>query len=202
MKTMSRLSAPALAAILLCVSAPASAQMSITLFAGYAGSSGVENVTTNSSADMKSAPTYSVALGTVLDGSRELQLYYSQQSTTLSPGGGAVPFDLKVRYLHVGGTVFIDRPISQGFYAVGGVGVTQFSPGTSGYGDEVKPSINLGLGYYLPLGDHIALRAEARGYFTIVNSSGGFLCSGGCVAVLKSEAVTQYEAKIGLMARF
>jgi hypothetical protein len=202
MKTMSRLSAPALAAILLCVSAPASAQMSITLFAGYAGSSGVENVTTNSSADMKSAPTYSVALGTVLDGSRELQLYYSQQSTTLSPGGGAEPFDLKVRYLHVGGTVFIDRPISQGFYAVGGVGVTQFSPGTSGYGDEVKPSINLGLGYYLPLGDHIALRAEARGYFTIVNSSGGFLCSGGCVAVLKSEAVTQYEAKIGLMARF
>lgn len=202
MKTMSRLSAPALAAILLCVSAPASAQMSITLFAGYAGSSGVENVTTNSSADMKSAPTYSVALGTVLDGSRELQLYYSQQSTTLSPGGGAEPFDLKVRYLHVGGTVFIDRPISQGFYAVGGVGVTQFSPGTSGYGDEVKPSINLGLGYYLPLGEHIALRAEARGYFTIVNSSGGFLCSGGCVAVLKSEAVTQYEAKIGLMARF
>jgi hypothetical protein len=202
MKTMSRLSAPALAASLLCVSAPASAQMSITLFAGYAGSSGVENVTTNSSADMKSAPTYSVALGTVLDGSRELQLYYSQQSTTLSPGGGAEPFDLKVRYLHVGGTVFIDRPISQGFYAVGGVGVTQFSPGTSGYGDEVKPSINLGLGYYLPLGDHIALRAEARGYFTIVNSSGGFLCSGGCVAVLKSEAVTQYEAKIGLMARF
>jgi hypothetical protein len=202
MKTMSRLSAPALAAILLCVAAPASAQMSITLFAGYAGSSGVENVTTNSSADMKSAPTYSVALGTVLDGSRELQLYYSQQSTTLSPGGGAEPFDLKVRYLHVGGTVFIDRPISQGFYAVGGVGVTQFSPGTSGYGDEVKPSINLGLGYYLPLGDHIALRAEARGYFTIVNSSGGFLCSGGCVAVLKSEAVTQYEAKIGLMARF
>jgi hypothetical protein len=202
MKTMFRLSAPALAAILLCVAAPASAQMSITLFAGYAGSSGVENVTTNSSADMKSAPTYSVALGTVLDGSRELQLYYSQQSTTLSPGGGAEPFDLKVRYLHVGGTVFIDRPISQGFYAVGGVGVTQFSPGTSGYGDEVKPSINLGLGYYLPLGDHIALRAEARGYFTIVNSSGGFLCSGGCVAVLKSEAVTQYEAKIGLMARF
>ena len=202
MKTMHRLFAPALAAVLLWVCAPASAQTSITLFAGYAGSSGVENVATNSSADMKSAPTYAVALGMALDGSRELQLYYSQQSTTLSPGGGAAPFDLKVRYLHVGGTVFVDRPISQGLYAVGGVGVTQFSPGTSGYGDEVKPSINLGFGYFLPLGDRLALRAEARGYLTIVNSSGGFLCSGGCVAVLKSDAVTQYEAKIGLMARF
>ena len=30
-----------------------------------------------------------------------------------------------------------------------------------------------------------ALRAEARGYVTFVNSSGGFLCSGGCVVVLK-----------------
>lgn len=202
MKATSLLCACALGAILLAAPAAAPAQMSITLFTGYAGSSGVENVSTGSNADMESAPTYSAALGMVLDGSRELQLYFSQQSTTLSPGGGAAPFDLKIRYLHIGGTVFIDRPISQGLYAVGGVGVTQFSPGTSGYGDEVKPSINLGLGYYLPLGDHVALRAEARGYFTLVNSSGGFLCSGGCVAVLKSEAVTQYEAKIGLMARF
>lgn len=202
MRAMSRLFAPALAAILLWASAPASAQVSITLFAGYADSSGIENVTTSSNADLKSAPTYSVALGTVLDGSRELQLYYSQQSTTLAPGGGAEPFDLTIRYLHIGGTVFIDRPISQGFYAVGGVGVTQFSPGASGYGDEVKPSINLGFGYYLPLGNHLALRAEARGYLSLVNSSGGFLCSGGCVVVLKSDAFTQYEAKIGLMARF
>jgi hypothetical protein len=151
---------------------------------------------------MKSAATYGAALGMALDGSRELQLYYNQQSTTLSPGGGAAPFDITLRYLHVGGTVFIDRPIGQGFYAVGGVGITHFSPGTGGYSDEVKPSINLGFGYFLPLGDRFALRAEARGYFTLVNSSGGFMCSGGCVAVLRSEAVTQYEAKIGLMARF
>ena len=194
--------ASVLAATLASAAAPAAAQTSITLFAGYAGSSGVENVSTGTNADMKSAATYGVALGMLLDGSRELQLYYNQQSTTLSPGGGAAPFDITLRYLHVGGTLFIDRPISQGLYAVGGVGITHFSPGTDGYSDEVKPSINLGFGYFLPLGDRVALRAEARGYFTLVNSSGGFLCSGGCVAVLRSEAVTQYEAKIGLMARF
>lgn len=196
------LPASALVATLAAFTMPASAQTSITLFAGYGGSSGVENVSTNASADMKSAATYGLALGMALDPSRELQLYYNQQSTTLTPGGGAAPFDLTIRYLHVGGTLFIDGPISRGLYAVGGVGVTQFSPGTAGYGNEVKPSINLGLGYMLPFGDHFALRAEARGYFTLVNSSGGFLCSGGCVAVLKSDAVTQYEAKIGLMARF
>ena len=202
MKTTSPLLASAWMALLLAAPTPASAQTSITLFAGYAGGSGVENTSTDSNADMKSAATYGLALGMVLDPSRELQLYYNQQSTTLSPGGNAAPFDLTIRYLHVGGTLFIDRPISQGLYAVGGVGVTHFSPGTNGYSDEVRPSINLGFGYLLPLGDRIALRAEARGYFTLVNNSGGFLCSGGCVAVLQSEAVTQYEAKIGLMARF
>lgn len=189
-------------AVWLAAGLPAAAQTSITLFAGYAGSNGVDNVTTSSSADIDDAATFGLALGIPLDASRELQLLYNQQSTTLSPGGGAAPFDLTIRYLHVGGTVFVDRPIGQGFYAVGGVGVTQFSPSTSGYGNEVKPSMNLGFGYYLPLGERLALRAEARGYLTLVNSSGGFLCSGGCVAVLKSDAFTQVEAKIGLMARF
>ena len=202
MKTNHTFLASLIAAAALSAAAPADAQTSVTLFAGYAGTNGIDNATTSSSADVKDAATFGVALGMTLDASRELQLLYNQQSTTLTPGGGAAPFDMKIRYLHVGGTVFIDRPIGPGFYAAGGLGVTQFSPGTSGYGDEYKPSMNLGLGYYFPLGDRLALRAEARGYLTFVNSSGGFLCSGGCVVVLKSDAVTHYEAKIGLMARF
>lgn len=192
----------ALGAVLLCAAMPAAAQASVTLFAGYAGTNGIDNATNSTSADIDDAATFGVAIGIPFDASRELQLLYNQQSTTLTPGGGAAPFDLTVRYLHVGGTVFVDRAVGQGFYAVGGVGMTQFSPGTGGYSNEYKPSANLGVGYYLPLGDRFALRAEARGYVTFVNSSGGFLCSGGCVVVLKSDAVTQVEAKVGLMARF
>ena len=58
------------------------------------------------------------------------------------------------------------------------------------------------MGYYWPLNDNVALRAEARGFATFVNSSGGFLCSGGCVVVLSSDIFMQYEAMIGLTARF
>lgn len=202
MKNPNTLLASALAAAMLCAASPAAAQASVTLYGGYAGTSGIDNATNGTSADVKDGATFGVALGMPFDASRELQLLYSQQSTTLAPGGGAAPFDLTIRYLHVGGTVFVDRAVGQGFYAVGGVGVTQFSPGTAGYGNEYKPSMNVGFGYHLPLGDRVALRAEARGYITFVNSSGGFLCSGGCVVVLKSDAVTQLEAKIGLMARF
>jgi hypothetical protein len=202
MKNTSTLLASALAAALLGTAAPAAAQASVTLSAGYASTSGIDNATNSASADVKNGATFGVAIGLPFDASRELQLLYSQQSTTLSPGGGAAPFDLAIRYLHVGGTVFVDGRVGQGFYAVGGVGVTQFSPGTTGFDNEYKPSMNVGFGYYLPLSDRVALLAEARGYLTFVNSSGGFLCSGGCVVVLKSDAVTQVEARIGLMARF
>jgi hypothetical protein len=194
--------AAALAAGLLCAAAPAAAQVSVTLFAGYGGTSGIDNATTSGSADVDSAAAYGVALGWPLDASRELELLYRQQSTALSPGGGAAPFDLTFRYLHIGGSVFVDGATNRGFYVVGGIGMTQFSPSTSGFGSEVKPSGNLGFGYRIPLGERIALKAEARGYATLVNSSGGFLCSGGCIAVLEADTVTQYEATIGLSARF
>jgi hypothetical protein len=62
--------------------------------------------------------------------------------------------------------------------------------------------MSLALGYALPLGTQIALRAEVRGYATFINSSGGFLCSGGCIAVLKADAFTQAQALLGLSARF
>jgi hypothetical protein len=181
--------------------APAQAQMTLTLYAAYAGSDGVENVTTNAQADIRSSAAFAVAGGYVLDDGREVQLLYSQQATTLDPGGGAAPFDLTIRYLHLGGTVFFEVP-DRGPYVVGGIGATQFSPSTSGYGTEFKPSMNLGLGYLWPLGQRVALRAEARGFATFVNSSGGFLCSGGCVVVLRSDVFWQYSAMVGLTAKF
>ena len=182
--------------------APASAQMTATLYAAYVGSDGVYNASTDAKADIRSSAAFALALGTVLDASREVQLFYSQQSTTLAPGNGAAPFDLTIRYLHLGGTVFIDQPIARGWYVAGGLGATQFSPSTSGYGTEFRGSMNLGFGYYWPLGDHVALRAEARGFATFVNSEGGFLCSGGCVVVLKSGVFLQYAGLIGLTASF
>lgn len=182
--------------------APAAAQYSVSIYGGYLDSTGLENATTETDADVKGSGAFMLVLGTDLDGSRELQLQFMQQSTTLTPGGSASPFDLTVRYLHVGGTAFIDRPIGHGPYAVGGIGATFFSPSASGYGSETKASLNLGFGYYWPITEKVALRAEARGFFTLVDSSGGFLCSGGCVAVIKGDLFTQYGAMLGLTARF
>ncbi|MGE5712830.1 MAG: hypothetical protein ACM32F_03055, partial [Betaproteobacteria bacterium] len=139
------------------VAGPAAAQMTLTLYAGYVGSDGIENTTTDAKATVKSSGAFSLAVGTLLDPSRELQLMYSQQSTTLSPGGSAAPFDLTVRYLHLGGTSFIEGPVGRGVYVAGGIGATQFSPSTAGYGSEIRASLNLGVGYYWPLNDNFGL---------------------------------------------
>jgi hypothetical protein len=189
------------AAVLLLAASPAAAQMSLTLYGGYGGASGIENADSNASADVGSRAIFALSIGKDLDATRELQLQFSQQSTRLDPGGGAPPFDLTIRHPHIGATAFIDPPIGLGPYAVGGIGMTQFSPSASGYGSEARPSMNLGFGYHWPLTERVAWLAELRGYFTLVNSSGGFLCSGSCVAVLKGDLFFQYGALIGLTAR-
>jgi opacity protein-like surface antigen len=202
MKILTRLLAASAATTLLLAAAPAAAQVSVSVYGGYLAGTGLENATTQTDADVKSSGAFMLVLGTDLDGARELQLQFAQQSTTLAPGGGADAFDLTIRYLHVGGTAFVGGPIGRGAYAVGGIGATFFSPSASGYGSDTKPSLNIGFGYYWPLTERVALRAEARGFFTLVDSSGGFLCSGGCVAVIKGDLFTQYGAMLGLTARF
>ena len=190
------------AAALGVASAPAGAQMTLSLGLGYAGSSGVTNSATDASAEIRSTAVWNVALGKTLDGTREAQLIFQQQSTTLDPGGGVAPFDLTIRYLHLGGTVFFENTVGKGGYVVGGLGATQFSPSTSGLGSEFRPSLSLGVGYSWPLAQNIDLRAEARGYFTLVNSSGDFLCSGGCVVRLTSDLFSQFEATLSVLGRF
>ena len=76
------------------------------------------------------------------------------------------------------------------------------TPQLDGLRSEVRFSMSLALGYEQPLGSAVSLRMELRGYGTAINSSGGFFCSGGCVVVLRGEALVQAEAIVGLSMRF
>ena len=189
-------------AVMLLLASPALSQVSATVFGGYAVSEGIDNETTGDRASVKSGATFGVAADYELDSARQLQLFYGQQSTSLNPGGGVPRFDIDVRYLHVGGTYFFDGPIGRGPYAVGGVGVTHFSPNLSGLSSETKASFNVGFGYLWPIGSAVAVSVEARGFFTLLNSSGGLFCSGGCTVVLSGDSFVQGQAMLGLTARF
>jgi hypothetical protein len=59
-----------------------------------------------------------------------------------------------------------------------------------------------GFGYMVPLAKYVALKVETRGYATLVDSTGGFFCSGGCVVQIKGTTFTQGEVMAGISARF
>jgi hypothetical protein len=128
----------------------------------------------------------------------------ARQATQPAPPAAPLPakFPLAVTYAHIGGTLYLDKNIGEGLYAVGGIGATLFEPDLAGLSNALRASLSLGLGYQLPLGSRLGLRFEARGYATLVNSSSALFCSGGCAISIKGTTVTQGEALLGLTYRF
>jgi len=184
----------------------------ITVYASYRDGGSFTDVTSGNQLHIEASGAASVSLDLKLDKSRQLQLYLSRQNSQMNTGqasaptppGGPVPMKVPLRmtYLHIGGTSFLEGRIGQGAYLVGGLGATLFEPGLDGFENELRPSLNLGIGYQLPLGERVALRFEARGYATLVISTSGVFCSGGCGISIKGDTVTQGDVQLGLSFRY
>jgi hypothetical protein len=184
----------------------AAAQTTVTLYGGARGGGEFENASTSSeSYSLDSGAVVSASVDWMLRDGRQAQVFYSFQRSAL-PGaafGQAGEVTVNVSYLHFGGRVFFDGGVpSGGAYLVGGIGAAFLSPGQSGLSDEIRPSINIGVGYQWPLSASIALRAELRGYATLINSEGGFFCSGGCVVSIRGNSLVQGEGLLGLSIGF
>jgi len=191
-------------AVALTWATPAAAQHAFTLYGGYRGGGSFEqSAAPNAQVDLQSSAAFSASLDWGLDAGRQVQVFASYQSTDIAPYGNAAPaVPLTVSYLHLGGTNFFEGTIGRGAYLVGGLGITRLAPGLSGLSAEFRPSMNLGLGYQLPLAPSLALRFELRGYLTLVNTNTNLFCSGGCVVALRGDALTQAEAMVGLSYGF
>jgi hypothetical protein len=176
-----------------------------TLYGGYRGGGTLTDATTDQDVRVGSTGTFGLALDIALEPLKQVQIFYSRQNTELSSGAflvatGSVP--LRIEYFHLGGTAFFES-MSSGPYAVGGIGATLFTPTGPGLTSETKPSINFGFGYMLPLGPHLGVRFEARGYATLIDSTGQMFCSSNnCLVSIKGTALYQGEALVGLTGRF
>ncbi len=175
----------------------------LTVYGGYRFGGGFADADTARSMDLKSSGAFAASLDFPLDQSRQYQLFVAYQDTKLqnaTASGGDLP--MSIAYLHLGGTSFVEGPVGKGLYVVGGLGATWFSPSASGTSSEVRPSMNVGVGYQWPLGRDLSMRLEARGYVTLINSDSALFCSGGCVYRIQGDVFTQGEALIGVSARF
>jgi hypothetical protein len=182
-------------------------ESSITVYGGYRTSNQLTETTTGQSVSIHDAASYALALDFGLDRKSQVEFFYSGQKTEMSSGGFSTAANnqsLRIEYYHFGGTYFFDG-LGAGGYVVGGIGATVATPEGEGLSSVTKPSLNLGVGYMLPLGKNFGLRFEARGYGTLLNNSGGLFCggnTGGCVVSIKGNALYQGEALIGLSGRF
>ncbi|UCH46434.1 MAG: hypothetical protein JSU95_09870 [Betaproteobacteria bacterium] len=177
----------------------------LTLYGGYRDGGRFTDEISGQRLEVEGSGAVSLAYDFAKDASRAYQIFLSHQRSDLSlknvPAATSESIGMNITYLHIGGTNFWQSRLGKGWYVVGGLGATFFDPG-EGFDSELRASGNLGFGYEQPLGKTFGLRFEARGYATLVNSSGGFFCSGGCIVSISGEVFTQGELMLGLSARF
>ena len=160
----------------------AAAQGVVTLYGGARG--GGEFIDQNAGdavVKLDSGAAGSLSFEWLLADGRQAQVLYSYQRSALpgSVANGTGDLAINISYLHLGGRVYFEgTDVESGSYLVGGLGITHLAPSLHGLSSEVRPSMNLGLGYQWMLSKKVALRTEVRGYLTLIHSSGGFFCSG------------------------
>jgi opacity protein-like surface antigen len=184
-------------------------RLEVTPFYGYQGG-GVFNrkVTatsgdvTNDKATLNSSGVAAVAINWRANSEpgTQYELFYSRQSSDTKE---TIPTNMKVEYLHIGGTTIIGDAESRFVpFAVGGIGATRLSPDSAGGANKVtRASFNLGGGLRIPLAPHVRLRFEARGYLTWLGDNDGMFCSG-CTLLPKSKTLFQYSALGGVSVSF
>ncbi len=133
------------------------AESGVTAYGGYRSSSSLTETTTGQNVNVNTGASYALAVDIGLDRNRQVEIFYGRQKTGLTSGGfsaAANNLPLTIEYLHVGGTNFFEG-LGKGVYLVGGIGVTLLRPDRAGLSSETKPSINLGVGYLVPIGRNL-----------------------------------------------
>ena len=201
-----------LAAAALCFAAPVALADELPLFqaglhGGYRMGGSLEDQATGDDRDLEDDSSFAVALelryGQGDD--RFYQLWYSRQSTEVDDG--AETHDADVEYLHVGGTLpFGGWERAQPYFAAG-IGATRFSASGADTDDRTNFSGSAAFGLEIPLARHAAIRLEARGYLTFVDTDSAFFCrsddgEGVCRIVASGSTIFQAEALAGVLVRF
>jgi hypothetical protein len=184
----------------------ASAQNSVTLYGGDRFGGSVTDSSNNTNIDLKNGSSFGAALDIAVDQSRQVEFFYSQQDTALTSGSFSSQtgnVGLTLHNYHIGGTAFIEE-IGSGLYVMGGMGGTTATPKAGGLNSQTFFSGNLGVGWMVPLAQHVAFRFEARGYGILLNGNGALFCGGtvGCTVTIHGKALYYGEALAGLAVRF
>ncbi len=179
----------------------------VGLHGGYRTGGSLEDADTGEDRDFDDGDAIALALELrYAEGDdRYYQLWYSRQDSEVDDGIEVHGADIE--YLHIGGTLpFGGYDRVQPYFAAG-LGATRFSSSAAGADDRTRFSGSAAFGLEIPLAKYAAIRLEARGYLTAVDTSSAFFCKsddgeGVCRIVASGSSFLQAEALAGILVRF
>ena len=178
----------------------------ITPFVGQRGGGEFEDEGTGVTLSLSDESTWGIIIDKDAGTGKQAEFYYSHQPTSFNAKGtvttGAL-FDLDIDYYHLGGRQLWDMGKTTTF-VVASVGATHFDPQPSSLEPMTKFSIGLGGGVELNATERIGFRLEGRGFATFLKSDDAVFCkdSGGCVVLVNTDVLYQYEVSAGVILRF
>jgi hypothetical protein len=149
-------------------------------------------------ADVDDGASWGVDLGLYRDPDSYYQLLYSRRTANLR---GAEPAlqgtDLRIEYLHLGGTLLFPQPRGHTSYFSFTLGVTRLEADAGGYGSEHKFSASLGGGLRFPITGNLQATLGLRGYMTMVDRDSDLVCisDGGASCLIRTSGRSVWEAE-------
>lgn len=135
-------------------------------------------------------------------------LVWNQQQTLVKvTNRGLFPdstlFDMTVHYVHLGAEVERGTDRVRGF-GMGSLGLTIFDPESDRYGSSTRFSLGAGLGAKAYASERMGIRAQLRGWMTLVGAGGGGMwCGpGGCSVSVGAYGYFQGDVSGGLFLTF
>lgn len=177
-------------------------RMEITPFAGYriAGDmdTGLEGEGVHSG-NIEDGGSWGVGVGLYRDPDGFYELLYSRRDAGLdAPDTDLEGTDIRIEYLHLGGTLLLPQPAGYTGYVSVTLGLTRLEANSGGFDSEHKFSASLGVGFRFPLTANLQATFGARGYMTLVDSDTGLVCvsaGGDAGCLLRASGSTFWEAE-------
>ncbi len=176
---------------------------------GFRGGGEFVDEITDKMHTLESSEIYGLILSFPYERGKNIEVYYSHQSTQLNSitiqqpaPNNSVNIPLTIDYLHVGGTAPITDEKNLKTFVTGGLGFTYLSPDYTGAQSDLRASLSIGIGLKWPMTNRISLRLETRALATMYNNNSAIFCNGGCVISVNGNFFMQGEVFAGVGFRF
>jgi hypothetical protein len=185
--------------------------MEIMPFAGYRIAGDLDTNTAagdETSGSTEDGGSWGLGIGLYRDPEGFYELLYSRRDAGLDVQDTVLRrTDVRIEYLHLGGTLLLPQPAGYTGYISVTIGLTRLDANSGDFDSENKFSASFGGGFRFPLTDTLDATLGGRGYMTLVDSDTGLVCvsdGGEAGCLLRASGSTFWEAEFtaGLAFRF